>query len=153
VGSDEYFYSSLTSILCGILFTICGYYLTTSGGTIVFGEYVKRLRLDKELSLREFARRIGEDPSNWSKVERGVVSPSRDAGKIALIAQTHGIVQNSEQWNFLEDYSSVDSATIPQYIMKDKQVLEALPAFFRTIGSLRPTTEEIEKLLQKLKKA
>jgi hypothetical protein len=35
--------------------------------------------------------------------------------------------------------------------MNDKEALAALPAFFRTIGSVRPTQEEIEKLLEKLK--
>ncbi len=117
----------------------------------MYGEYLKRLRLEKSLSLREFSRRIDEDPSNWSKVERGTLSAPRDDRKKEQIALVLGITKGSEEWNKLEDYASVDSATIPDYIMNDKEALAALPAFFRTIGSVRPTKEEIEKLLDKLK--
>ncbi len=117
----------------------------------MYGEYLKRLRLDKSLSLREFSRQIGEDPSNWSKVERGILTPPRDERKKELIARVLDIAKGSEEWNKLEDYASVDSATIPDYIMNDKEALAALPAFFRTIGSVRPTQEDIEKLLEKLK--
>jgi transcriptional regulator with XRE-family HTH domain len=117
----------------------------------MYGAFLKGLRLEKGLSLRDFSRRIGEDPSNWSKVERGILPAPRDDRKKELIASVLSVTKGSEEWNKLEDYASVDSATIPDYIMNDKEALAALPAFFRTIGSVRPTQEEIEKLLEKLK--
>ncbi len=117
----------------------------------MYGEYIKSLRLQKGLSLREFSRRIEEDPSNWSKIERGILPASRDRNKGAVIADVLEIIEGSEEWNKLEDYASVDSAMIPKYIMDDKEVVELLPAFFRTVGSLRPTKEEIEKLIEKLR--
>jgi len=117
----------------------------------MYGEYLKSLRLEKSLSLREFSRQIGDDPSNWSKVERGILPAPRDDRKKELIARVLVVTKGSDEWNKLEDYASVDSATIPDYIMNDKEALAALPAFFRTIGSIRPTQEEVEKLLEKLK--
>jgi transcriptional regulator with XRE-family HTH domain len=117
----------------------------------MYGEFLKGLRIEKGLSLRDFSRRIGEDPSNWRKVERGILSAPRDDRKKELIASVLSVTKRSEEWNKLEDHASVDSTTIPDYIMNDKEALAALPSFFRTIGSVRPTQEEIEKLLEKLK--
>lgn len=117
----------------------------------MYGEYIKELRLDKGLSLREFARRIEEDPSNWSKVERGILPPPKDRAKTLSIAQVLEVSEGSEEWNKLEDFAAVDTAAIPKYIMEDKEVVELLPAFFRTVGSTRPTREDIEKLISKLK--
>jgi len=117
----------------------------------MYGEYIKELRLEKGLSLREFARRIEEDPSNWSKIERGILPPPKDSLKVLAIAETLEIPEGSEEWNKLEDFAAVDTAAIPKYIMEDKEVVELLPAFFRTVGSTRPTREDIEKLISKLK--
>lgn len=117
----------------------------------MFGEFIKEKRIGQDLSLREFARRIGDDPSNWSKVERGLLPPVRDRGKLAEIAAILGIEADSDEWKRLQDLADIDAATIPDYIMNDRETLAALPAFFRTIGGLRPTREEIEGLLKKLK--
>jgi transcriptional regulator with XRE-family HTH domain len=117
----------------------------------MYGEYIKGLRLQKALSLREFSRRIEEDPSNWSKVERELLPPPKERAKSLAIAKVLDITEGSEEWNKLEDFASVDSATIPAYIMNDKEVLDVLPAFFRAVGSVRPTKEELEKLIKKLR--
>ncbi|HKL86330.1 MAG TPA: helix-turn-helix transcriptional regulator [Treponemataceae bacterium] len=117
----------------------------------MYGEYIKKARLAKNLSLREFSRQINEDPSNWSKVERGLLSPPKEHQKTLVIATVLGIQEGSDEWNKIEDYGAVDSATIPEYIMNNAEALELLPAFFRTVGSLRPSKEEIERLIGKLK--
>jgi transcriptional regulator with XRE-family HTH domain len=119
--------------------------------SMMFGDFIKDRRLARDLSLREFARRIGEDPSNWSKVERGILPPPKDSKKLNEIAEVLEIKEKTEDWHKLEDYASVDSAIIPSYIMNNEEALAALPAFFRTIGSLKPSREEIATLLKKLK--
>ena len=53
----------------------------------MFGEFVKQKRLEKKLSLRAFCRLLGEDASNWSKIERGKLVPSQDEQKLEKIAQ------------------------------------------------------------------
>lgn len=117
----------------------------------MYGDYIKGLRLAKGLSLREFSRRIEEDPSNWSKIERGILPAPKEHSRLLVIATVLGIPEGSEEWNKLEDYASVDSATIPKYIMNDKEVLEVLPAFFRTLESVRPTKEDIQRIIDKLR--
>jgi len=42
-----------------------------------FGEYIKDLRVEKEITLREFCKTAGLDPSNWSKIERGIHTPPK----------------------------------------------------------------------------
>lgn len=42
-----------------------------------FAEYIKDLRVEKEITLREFCKISGLDPSNWSKIERGIHAPPK----------------------------------------------------------------------------
>ena len=50
-----------------------------------FGVYVRRVRLEAKLLLRDFCRQVDIDPSNWSKVERGLLRPPKD--KLERIVQ------------------------------------------------------------------
>lgn len=118
----------------------------------MFGEYVKEKRLTKKISLRQFARELGEDPSNWSKIERGTASAPQDETKLAKIAIVLGINKKSEEWNHLFDLAKIDAGRIPDYLMSDKEILKSLPAFFRTVGSIKPKPEEIEKLIDIIRK-
>ena len=43
-----------------------------------FGETVKNLRIAKKVTLRQFCQEHGCDPSNWSKIERGINPPPKD---------------------------------------------------------------------------
>ena len=49
-----------------------------SGGGQRFGEYLRALRKDKDVTLREFCRRTHADPGNVSKMERGLLPPPDD---------------------------------------------------------------------------
>jgi transcriptional regulator with XRE-family HTH domain len=117
----------------------------------MFGRYIKEVRVSKGLSLREFCRQLGEDASNWSKVEREVVAPPQDRLKLERIAEILGIKKGGER-NKMLDLASVDAGNIPEYVMTDKEVLKALPMFFRTVGSVKPTAEELAQLIENIKK-
>jgi len=117
----------------------------------VFGALVKQKRLEQDVSLREFCRRIDEDPSNWSKVERGVANPPKSKEKLELIADVLGMATGSDDKAKLFDFAAIDSGVIPEYIKGDSKVIEWLPAFFRTVENVKPTKEELYELLQKLK--
>jgi transcriptional regulator with XRE-family HTH domain len=118
----------------------------------MFGEYVKKKRLEKDLTLREFCRRLEEDASNWSKVERGVMGPPQDKEKLRNIASILGIEETSNDWKELITIASIGAGAIPEYIMSDKNIVDALPVFFRTIDSVKPTKEEIEELIKSIKR-
>lgn len=118
----------------------------------MFGDFVKKKRLELELTLREFCRQLKDDPSNWSKIERGLLSPPGNEKKLREIARILQIKPGSEEWNKLSDFARVDAGNIPEYIKSDEEIMNMLPAFFRTVGSVKPTPEEFEELIRRLRK-
>lgn len=118
----------------------------------MFGGYVRSKRLEKGFSLREFCRRLEEDASNWSKIERETMAPPQDTGKLRKIAGVFGIEEGGDEWKRLVDMASVGAGVIPEYIMSDKNIVDALPVFFRTVGSVKPTREELMELIDAIKK-
>ncbi len=118
----------------------------------MFGQFVKEDRLAKGLGLREFCRKLGIDASNWSKVERGTLAPPQDEKKLEKIANILGIEPNTDKWKALHDQANIDAGIIPKDLLSDKEVLNSLPMFFRTIRSEKPTPEELDKLIKKIQK-
>jgi hypothetical protein len=92
------------------------------------------------------------DASNWSKVDRGVLSPPQDEEKLRNIGQALGIRFGSKEWKEMKDLANIDAGIIPADILSDRQVLGSLPMFFRTIRSEKPTPEELDKLINIIRK-
>lgn len=118
----------------------------------MFGEFVKERRIQKGLTLREFCRLISFDASNWSKIERNVLSPPQDEEKMKKIAQVLGIEIGSNNWDEFKDKSSIAAGVIPRDLLTDAEVVNALPLFFRTLRSEKPTSEELDNLIKIIKK-
>jgi len=125
--------------------------LVKEGGEIMFGQFVKKERLARGVGLREFCRKLGIDASNWSKVERGTLAPPQDEKKLKKIAKVLGIHQNTDKWKALKDKANIDAGIIPKDLLSDKEVLNSLPMFFRTIRSEKPSPEELDKLIRKIR--
>ena len=118
----------------------------------MFGEFIKEKRIEKGISLREFCNRIEIDASNWSKVERGLLAPPQDEEKLRKIAQVLNIKFGSPLWKEMKDKANIDAGIIPEDILTDPKVLNSLPLFFRTIRSEKPTPEELDKLIDMIRK-
>jgi transcriptional regulator with XRE-family HTH domain len=118
----------------------------------MFGQFVKDERLAKGIGLREFCRKLGIDASNWSKIERGTLAPPKDEKKLKKIANILGIHPTTDKWKTLKDQANIDAGIIPKDLLSDKEVLNSLPMFFRTIRSEKPTPEELDKLIKKIRK-
>ncbi len=112
----------------------------------MFGEYIKQKRLEKNFTLREFCRAINEDASNWSKIERGLLPPPQGEDNLKQIAKVLDI--DLEE---IINMASVSAGKIPEAIINDQNIMNELPLFFRTIGNVKPTAEEIKKLIQAIK--
>lgn len=119
----------------------------------MFGEFIKELRAKKRLGLREFCIAADYDPSNWSKIERGVLSPPQEEQTLNRIAVILGISESPNEVEKLFDYAAIDAGKIPQYIMEDADLVKRLPVFFRTASGKKPTTEELERLAEIIRKA
>jgi len=118
----------------------------------MFGEFIKALRLERDIGLREFCRSLNWDASNWSKIERGVLPPPQDSEKINQIAKALGISNDSAVYSEIVDKAAIDAGIIPKDLLSDQETLNSLPMFFRTVRSEKPTPEELEKLIDKIRR-
>ncbi len=117
----------------------------------MFGEYVKSIRSERRLGLREFCINAQCDASNWSKVEREVLAPPQDVETLRRVAGALGVEQGSEEWERLVDYAAIGAGKIPEYVLEDAALVRKLPLFFRTVSGKKPSREELEKLAQILR--
>jgi transcriptional regulator with XRE-family HTH domain len=122
------------------------------GGIVMFGEFIKERRIEKSISLREFCKRVEIDASNWSKVERGLLAPPQDEERLRKIARALDIKFGSALWKEMKDKANIDAGIIPEDILSDEKVLNSLPIFFRTIRSENPTPEDLDKLINMIRK-
>ncbi|HLA26274.1 MAG TPA: helix-turn-helix transcriptional regulator [Syntrophales bacterium] len=118
----------------------------------MFGEFVKGRRITRDITLRKFCQAIDWDASNWSKIERGLLSPPQDEEKLKRIAEVIGIEQGSDEWQEMKDLSRIGAQMLPDDIVADRRIVNALPLFFRTVRSDKPTAEELGRLIELLKK-
>ena len=119
----------------------------------MFGKFIKQIRDRQRLGLREFCLENRHDPSNWSKIERGVLAPPRDEETLRTWAKQLGLKERSDDWLKFFDYAAVDSGRIPDYILKDEKLVAKLPVFFRTISGQKPSREDLEKLVELIRSA
>jgi transcriptional regulator with XRE-family HTH domain len=117
----------------------------------MFGEFIKQIRAQQRLGLREFCLEHGHDPSNWSKIERDVLPPPKDETTLRTWARQLGLKPGTDDWLKFFDYAAVDAGRIPDYVLKDEELVEKLPAFFRTLSGNKPSAEELENLIKLLR--
>jgi len=115
-----------------------------------FGVKLRNLRLDRSLSIRELCKTTGYDPSNWSKIERGVLPPPIRKNILIRWAKALGLVLKDEIREFI-DIAQLSQGIVPEDLQNDKNLIKTLPAFFRTIRNEKPSKEEIDELIKLLK--
>lgn len=118
-----------------------------------FGRFLYQLRIEKELTLREMCRKVNYDPSNFSKIERGKIAPPSDKKTLEFWAKTFGLKKDSKQFKEFIYQANVAQGIIPFEIMKEKELVAALPAFFRTLKNKKPSKEEIDNMIKLIKDA
>ena len=118
----------------------------------MFGQFIKERRISQGMSLREFCRRIGLDPSNWSKAERGLLYPPRDEALLKKIAKLLKIEVGSPAWVELKDKAYIDAGRIPKDILSDSKLVQSLPLLFRTLRDEKPTPRELDRLMGLIRK-
>jgi len=119
----------------------------------MFGEFVKECRMKMNMGLREYCKKYNQDPSNWSKIERGIIPPPKDEKTLELWANQLGIEQNSANWHQFFNLASIQNGKIPPSILKNKDASSQLPLFFRTLEGQKPTREELESLIEFIKRS
>ncbi len=113
-----------------------------------FGEFFKNKRLELGLTLREFCRVHGLDAGNVSKLERGVLMPSRDEDKLTRYAEALNLRRGSAEWDFFFDLADIANKRLPDDVSNNVRLLEALPIFFRTVRGKETDDEDRKKLAE-----
>lgn len=118
-----------------------------------FGELVKDLRIAQKKTLREFCLDHGHDPSNWSKLERGINPPPGDEKTLQRWAKQLGLDEGTDDWQTFMDLASVARGEIPQDIIDDEELVKKLPVFFRSVRGAELGEKELDDLIRKVKEA
>ena len=116
-----------------------------------FGALLGKLRTENNLSIREICKLVSYDPSNWSKIERGLISPPSEEKTLKLWAKALKI-KGGEIQKFMDD-AIIAQGIIPSDIMEKDKMLQFMPAFFRTVRNKKPSKEEIDSLIDLIKNA
>ncbi len=119
---------------------------------MMFGEHIKKRRLDMGMSLRAFCMEYSEDPSNWSKMERGVNPPPKSYERLLQIAQHLGYEENGKGMEGFFDLAHISHGSIPPDISEDAVLMEKLPLLFRTLRG-KTTDGELMQLVDLVREA
>ncbi|OGY42783.1 MAG: hypothetical protein A2Y67_03565 [Candidatus Buchananbacteria bacterium RBG_13_39_9] len=115
-----------------------------------FGELLKELRMKSKLSLRDVCKKVNYDPSNWSKIERGLISPPSDESMLTQWGNALGLAKESKEYYEFIDLANIAHGIIPDYIMQEKDLVKALPAFFCVLREENPSKTEVNRLIKLL---
>ncbi len=116
----------------------------------MFNDTVKALRLEKRLTLRDFCEQAGLDPSNWSKVERGINPPPGDVKTLERLAAFFGLT-GPKKLAFMDE-AALQRNEIPADIADNVILRKALPAFFRAARGHELTEAELKNLAADIRK-
>jgi transcriptional regulator with XRE-family HTH domain len=108
--------------------------------------------LEKRLSLRQFSEQLQCDPSQWSKIERGILAPPKSLVMLSRIAEILGIKEGTEDWTELNDFAALGAGRLPEDLLNDEELLKCLPLVFRTVRNTRPTEQELLNLADLLRR-
>ena len=118
-----------------------------------FGEFVKARRAELRLSLRAGAEAAGMDPGNASRIERGQVPPPESTEILGRIAKALGIKTKTGPYQELMDLAAAAKGRIPEDLLTDSEVAARLPILFRTLRSKSLSKDQLEKLIESIRKS
>jgi len=118
-----------------------------------FGGMLKKIRIANKMSLREVCKKADYDPSNWSKIERGIISPPSDEKVLSRWAALFNLKKNTEDFDNFVNKAYIAQGIIPEDILARKDAGKLLPAMFRTLRNEKPTKKEIDQLIELIRNA
>ncbi len=118
-----------------------------------FGRLLKEIRKQRNLGLREFCLKNGIDPGNYSRLERGQFPPPQSAEQIEKYAVALDVERGSDLWLELFDLASAERGEIPADLMSDEELVEKLPAFFRTLRAKQLSPDKLDELVERIRRS
>jgi transcriptional regulator with XRE-family HTH domain len=106
-----------------------------------FHEFLREKRMKKRITLREFCRIVGEDPSNYSKIERGLKVPPNDE---TLERYGKGLQMSGDALHEFITMGALFRKELPVRLT-DEELIGKLPALLRIINGEMPTEEQLRE--------
>ena len=118
----------------------------------LFGEFIKKKRLEKNLSLRQFCLQHSIDPGNYSKMERGLLAPPASSELRGKYAKALGLHEGTDDWIEFFDRAAACRGEIPKEILSDRDLVEKLPLFFRTLRGEKVPKEKLKEIAEVIRR-
>jgi len=112
-----------------------------------FGDYLKRLRIEKKIKLREVANKSGIDVGFLSRVERNIKMPSKPETIEKLYS---ALSATEEEKQKLNDLLYLSRGEYPADIKDDLKEYDAIPVLLRTFWGKKVDNNYIKKLIKKI---
>lgn len=116
-----------------------------------FGTKFRELRLRLGVSLRMFCIEHKLDPSNISKLERGLLAPPQKREILERYAACLKIEEGSDDWYEFFDLAAAEKGRIPEDIRSDEELLRKVPILFRAARGQDVSKADVDALLDKLR--
>lgn len=118
-----------------------------------FGEFFKERRLSMRMTLRGFCEKNRFDPSNVSKIERGVWGPPETDDDRAKYAKALGLKKASSGWQSFMDLAEAETKQFKVRKVTDERILQKLPVLFRAVDREDLTEKQLDKIIEFVRKA
>lgn len=118
-----------------------------------FTQFLKELRTRRQLPLRRFCEMYSQDPSNYSKMERGLRMPPKTLEAQKNLARQLEIAEGSDEWRRFLDAAATSAGMIPQDLLDDQELAGKLPVLFRTLRGEKLTDEQLEEVVELIRSA
>jgi transcriptional regulator with XRE-family HTH domain len=115
-----------------------------------FGDFLKERRLALDVSLREFAKVVGMQPSNYCNVEAGVLPPPPADG-LERIAKALGLKKGASDYAKFHDLAAKGRDEVPADVAQAMKENELIPALLRTVEYEKVTNEQLRGIIEDLK--
>lgn len=116
-----------------------------------FGEFFKARRQALGLTLREFCLKHKLDPGNISRLERGLLAPPQDRGRLEKYANCLGLKRGNGNWHTFFDLAAVSKGRIPSELMENEDLVAKLPLIFRSLRGKRFTHKRFDDLVKEVR--
>ena len=118
-----------------------------------FGDLLRRLRTERKVTLRAFCLENGFDPGNFSRLERGLYPAPKSQHLLEKYAKAFGLEPGTDGWLEFFDAAAVSKGQLPPDLLTDAELVEKLPVLFRTLRGKPVPSEELDELVDVIRRS
>ncbi len=118
-----------------------------------FGEFFKARRIQLGKTLRVFCEEHGYDPGNISKLERGLMAPPSSEDKLSEYSAALELKPKTTEWREFFDRAAAARGEFPADLVSDEELIGKLPVLFRTLRGERVDQDQLDDLINRIRRA